>query len=248
MRPRAPAMPEPTRKPIASRTSGLWTTRHVNHGAPPPTPPSQVRRADGRAQPARRLYVCGRPLPAGTGEVLVFRPRDPGLLRGQFSLWDRGHEWLASSLRWSILRPRHRRFHTGNKPLRSGSHSRGVRLRLRRLQAAQDRRRWRASAANPLTSLARAWRSFRKLDFELLTMRVRLLPRLPDLGSESMWPGHRSLSSRGRRSGTSGRVQGVGLVGSRSAGRGVRGTRKVGPRNGNTAGLAIVHSRLAPNR
>jgi hypothetical protein len=48
--------------------------------------------------------------------VLTFR-RDPGLLRGQFSLWTDGREWLGSSLRAHVLR-RAIALSTGTKPLR----------------------------------------------------------------------------------------------------------------------------------
>jgi len=50
------------------------------------------------------------------GEVLAIR-RDPGLLRGQFSMWTESGEWLGSSLRWAWVR-RQIDMWTGSKPYR----------------------------------------------------------------------------------------------------------------------------------
>lgn len=48
------------------------------------------------------LVVGGEYKPAKRGGILLFR-REPGLLRGQFSLWSEKHEWLGSSVRFHFF-------------------------------------------------------------------------------------------------------------------------------------------------
>lgn len=63
------------------------------------------------------------------GEVLEFR-REPGVLRGQFSLWTEGREWLGSSLRSSFVK-REIALSTGAKSYRllpTASFGRGWRM------------------------------------------------------------------------------------------------------------------------
>lgn len=169
-------MPEP----IATyrvRTSGLWTTRHVITG-PGLESADQVGVLTVERNP--RGVVCGGRYQPAQGEVLVFR-RDPGLLRGQFSLWTEGHEWLGSSLRWSILR-RDIALHTGNKPLRLVP-STGLAFGWS-LQAPKTGEMARIRG-NPLTRGARL-EVFRKLDFELLVFAYFLGSQI---WLESLWPG-----------------------------------------------------------
>ncbi len=91
------------------RISGLWNTRHtISKDGETLGVLSVERRANGTVSKA--TYSPEK------GEVLIIR-RDPGLLRSQYSLWTDGHEWLGSSLRWSLVR-REIILHTGSKPLR----------------------------------------------------------------------------------------------------------------------------------
>ncbi len=91
------------------RKSGLWNTTHEISGPEGKLGVLTMRR-NGLG-----MVVSGAYRPE-KGEVLLFR-RDPGILRGQFSLWTEGREWLGSSLRSSFLR-REIAFSTGNKPFR----------------------------------------------------------------------------------------------------------------------------------
>jgi hypothetical protein len=111
------------------------------------------------------------------GEVLTFR-RDPGLLRGQFSVWTDGQEWLGSSLRWSVTR-RQIDVWTGGKPYRI-------------VPARGFRRGWRvvATKTGEVASIALGLRGarlelFRKMDFELLLFCYFLGTLNPN---ESIWP------------------------------------------------------------
>jgi hypothetical protein len=61
------------------------------------------------------LIVRGRFVPQ-KGEVLTIR-REPGILRGQYSLWTDGREWLGSSLRSGFVQ-REIALSTGSKSFR----------------------------------------------------------------------------------------------------------------------------------
>ena len=74
------------------------------------------------------VIVGGRFVPE-KGELLLIR-REPGILRGQFSLWTEGREWLGSSLRPAFFH-REIALSTGAKSFRllpTASFGRGWRL------------------------------------------------------------------------------------------------------------------------
>jgi hypothetical protein len=74
------------------------------------------------------MIVGGRFVPE-QGELLVIR-REPGILRGQFSLWTEGREWLGSSLRPGFVQ-REISLSTGAKSFRllpTASFGRGWRM------------------------------------------------------------------------------------------------------------------------
>jgi len=91
------------------RKSGLWNTRHEITGPEGKLGVLSMRR-NGWGMVVSGVYQPEK------GEVLSLR-RDPGILRGQFSLWTEGREWLGSSLRSRFFR-REIAFSTGNKPFR----------------------------------------------------------------------------------------------------------------------------------
>lgn len=102
-------MPEPVRT-LRIKKKGLWHRTHlVNDGEGELLGRLSVRRNKWG------LVVSGEYRPE-KGEVLRIR-RDPGLLRGQFSLWSEDGEWLGSSLRWAFFR-RQIDMLTGSKPYR----------------------------------------------------------------------------------------------------------------------------------
>lgn len=102
-------MPDPV-KVYETRVSGLWNARHelLLDGE-----------RQGVLQIHRRWYGAVDRcvyLPE-KGSVLEFR-REPGLLRGQFTLWaPETHEWLGSSVRFGFFR-REIEVSTGGKPYR----------------------------------------------------------------------------------------------------------------------------------
>lgn len=74
------------------------------------------------------LIVRGRFVPV-KGELLTIR-REPGILRGQYSLWTDGREWLGSSLRSGFVQ-REIALSTGSKSFRllpTASFGRGWRM------------------------------------------------------------------------------------------------------------------------
>ncbi len=85
-------MSSPSKK-FRSQVSGFRTQRHRISGADGPLGAFEVK----RSALGGVLEACWEP---EKGEKLIIR-REPGLLRGQFSLWTEQGEWLASSLRWS---------------------------------------------------------------------------------------------------------------------------------------------------
>jgi hypothetical protein len=78
------------------RVRGLWNARHVFESEAGPQGELAVQRN------AFGLIVRATWRPT-QGETLTFR-RDPGLLRGQFSVWTEGREWLGSALRPHFVR------------------------------------------------------------------------------------------------------------------------------------------------
>ncbi|MBI5433474.1 MAG: hypothetical protein HZA52_11655 [Planctomycetes bacterium] len=163
-------------EPIATYTvqaSGLWNTRHRVANATGTLGVLTVHRG------GTGVVESGSYRPE-KGEVLTFR-RDPGILRGQFSVWTEGREWLGSSLRWSI-RKREINLHTGNKPLRLVPLD-GLRFGWS-LQAPKTGEMARIHG-NPLTRRARI-DVFRKVDFELLVFAYFLGSQI---WLESLWPG-----------------------------------------------------------
>ena len=114
------------------------------------------------------------------GEVLLFR-RDPGLLRGQFSMWTEHREWLGSSLRWNFLK-RELRVETGSRPYRV-------------LPLPAFRRGWRLCAPKTgemaridagLFGRGTRMEVYRRMDFELLLFSYFLGSQVY---LESIWPG-----------------------------------------------------------
>lgn len=102
-------MPQALRT-FRTRVRGLWSPRHEildDEGQPLGT--LAVRRN-------RWGMVVGGEYRPEQGEVLFFE-RNPGLLRGQFSLWTDHREWLGSSLRPHPAR-RQIDVWTGGKPYR----------------------------------------------------------------------------------------------------------------------------------
>lgn len=153
--------------------SGLWSSRHTWTSADGQVGVLRVERrpkgliAGGRFQPDK-------------GEVLVFR-RDPGLLRGQFSMWTENREWLGSSLRWSWLR-REINLHTGNKPFRLVPiEGFACGWSLQAPKTGEVARLY----GNPVTGAARI-DVFRKADFELLVFAYFLAAQT---WREAIWPG-----------------------------------------------------------
>lgn len=144
------------RQTFRTEVSGLWSPRH------------RILDDEGRELGVLSVHrnrfgmvVSGEYRPE-RGEVLSFR-RDPGILRGQFSLWTDGKEWLGSSLRWNVVR-RQIDVQTGSKPLRI-------------VPALGWRRGWRlvapktgrmARIETPLFSRNSTLQVYRKMDFELL--------------------------------------------------------------------------------
>lgn len=165
------------------RVSGLWNTSHrfLLDGKEL----GVLRVARGRSG-----VIRGARYSPEMGEVLILR-RDPGLLRGQFSLWTDGQEWLASSLRWSLV-GREVVLHTGSKPLRLLPLP-GLRFGWT-LQAPRTGEMARVLAL-PLSRRARVEVS-RKLDFELVVFSY-FLGSLT--AGESWWPGPRVPSESSPR-------------------------------------------------
>jgi len=97
-------------KTYRTRVKGLWSPRH--------TLLDEEGRVLGVLEVRRNRWgmVVGGTYRPEKGEVLSFE-RNPGLLRGQFSLWTDGREWLGSSLRPRISR-RQIDVWTGGKPYR----------------------------------------------------------------------------------------------------------------------------------
>lgn len=93
-----------------TRVSGLWSPRHTildDQGG-----------TLGVLSVRRNRYgmVVGGEYRPEKGEVIYFE-RNPGLLRGQFSAWTEGREWLGSSLRQQVSK-RQIDIWTGGKPYR----------------------------------------------------------------------------------------------------------------------------------
>ncbi len=86
---------------------GLWSSRHVF-------------REDGERLGVLELHrnmvglVTGATYRPEKGAVLLF-DRDPGLRRGQFTMWSEGREWLGSSERDGFF-GRVLKLHSGGKP------------------------------------------------------------------------------------------------------------------------------------
>jgi len=105
-----------------ARQRGLLGSKHTLEGPDGPLGVLELERGLGGAI-ARARFV---PV---SGEVLTFR-REPGVLRGQFSLWTEGREWLGSSLRSSFVK-REIALSTGAKSFRllpTASFGRGWRM------------------------------------------------------------------------------------------------------------------------
>lgn len=90
-----------------TRVSGLWNSRH------------EIRQGDetlGTLQLHRRAVggIDSASYQPVKGEGFTFR-RDPGLLRGQFTMWSGGREWIGSTVRFHPLR-RLVEINTGGKP------------------------------------------------------------------------------------------------------------------------------------
>jgi hypothetical protein len=162
------------------RSRGWWTRTHDFSDAEGQPLGRLIVRRNGWG-----LVVSGEYQPE-KGEVLRIR-RDPGLLRGQFSLWTEGGEWLGSSLRWALVR-RQIDLWTGGKPYRL-------------VPLHGFRRGWRIVAAKTGSSATLdmrpgllSWlttrdrteaRKLRKIDFELIVFAhfLGMLTR-----NESFWP------------------------------------------------------------
>ena len=169
-------MADPTGS-YAVRISGLWGRVHEVSDASGPAP-----QAIGRLSIHRGRWGVVRTArwSPERGEVLELR-RDPGLLRGQFSLWTEAREWLGSSLRWSLLR-REIVLHTGSRPLRL------VPLPGFRCGWALQAPKTGEMARILVAPLARQGRIevCRKLDFELVLFAYFLASQV---ALEGFWPG-----------------------------------------------------------
>lgn len=164
-------MPEPL-KTFRIVKKGFWNPRHVVSDDEGEIGVLTVERKRGRIYQA-----IFRPK---KGEVLFFR-RDPGVLRGQFSLWTDGREWLGSSLRWSLFR-REFQLETGTRPYRVvplPSFTRGWRLcgpktgEMARFDAGLFGRTTRIEV-------------YRRVDFELWVFAYFVGSQVY---LESLWPG-----------------------------------------------------------
>lgn len=105
---RAPVSDTPSPKTVYEvRVSGLWSARHELREAGALVGVLQVRRP-------WTGVVTGATYRPEKGAVLTLS-RDPGLRRGQFSMWSEGREWLGSSERVGPV-TRVLKLHTGGKP------------------------------------------------------------------------------------------------------------------------------------
>lgn len=105
-----------------ARKRGFLGSKHEIEGPEGPLGTLQIERS------AAGAIVRARYVPV-QGETLSFR-REPGVLRGQFSLWTEGREWLGSSLRSSFFK-REIALSTGSKAFRllpTASFGRGWRM------------------------------------------------------------------------------------------------------------------------
>ncbi|HIG87537.1 MAG TPA: hypothetical protein EYQ25_10875 [Planctomycetes bacterium] len=165
---------------ICIKKKGLWNRTHLlsdEEGQPLGTL-SVSRNRWG-------MVVAGEYRPEA-GEVLRIR-RDPGLLRGQFSLWSEDGEWLGSSLRWAFLR-RQIDIWTGSKPLRivpARGFSRGWRVIATKTGEAASIKLGLGSAQI---------QQLRKINFELLLFAHFLGSLTP---YESFWPTAMDAEERG---------------------------------------------------
>jgi hypothetical protein len=141
-----------------TRVSGFWSPRH--------TLTDEEGKELGVLEVRRNRVgmVVGADYRPKAGEVLHFR-REPGLLRGQFSLWTEGKEWLGSSIRPGVLR-RTVELWTSTRPYRL----------VPRLGLGKG---WRmvATKTGLVAEIAHPWFGrgatltvHRKLDFELLLL------------------------------------------------------------------------------
>lgn len=154
-----------------ARARGLWNTTHELAG------PDGALGTLRFERNAWGMVVGGTYTPA-QGEVLHLR-RDPGILRGQFSLWTDNREWLGSSLRPGFLK-REIGLSTGAKSFRL-------------LPTADFGRGWRMLApktgemARLLPDGLRRVRIevYRRVDLELLVFAYFLAAQVQ---CESWWP------------------------------------------------------------
>lgn len=153
---------------------GLWTRTHIISG-----PKGEL----GRLTVHRNKWglVDRARYSPKKGEVLEMR-RDPGLLRGQFSFWTDGNEWLGSSLRWSFSK-RGITLHTGSRPLKLQP---SPTLAAGWVLMAPKTGRMATIRHKSLFSRKATLEVHRRLEFELLLFAYFLgsMVRL-----ESIWPG-----------------------------------------------------------
>lgn len=89
------------------RVRGLWSARHEIRSEEGPEGVLEIQR-NGVGLVTRGVW---RPV---KGAVMTM-DRDPGLRRGQFTMWSEGREWLGSSERVGFF-DRVLKLHTGGKP------------------------------------------------------------------------------------------------------------------------------------
>lgn len=166
-------MPAEPIRTFRTSVSGFWTRRH--------TFLDDEGKTLGVLTVSRNKWglVVGGEYRPEKGEVLTIR-RDPGLLRGQFSIWTDTREWLGSSLR---PRPSVRSIEiwTSLKPYRvvpTTGFGRGWRIVATKTGEVADVRLKPFSRNSGL-------HLYRKLDFELLLFAYFLGHLSPH---ENIWP------------------------------------------------------------
>jgi hypothetical protein len=131
------------------------------------------------------MIVGGEYVP-GKGEKLIIR-RDPGLQRGQFSLWTDTREWLGSSLRPRLIQRRIDVW-SGVRPYRivpKAGFGRGWRIIASKTGEV-------ATIRQPLLPRGSQWVIHRKTDFEMMLFCYFLGSLSP---SESFLPSSLDASS-----------------------------------------------------
>ncbi len=162
-----------TKTVYETRVTGLWNSRHAIRDANGPVGVLAIQRN------ALGLVTRGTFRPE-KGAVLEIT-RDPGLRRGQFSMWSEGREWLGSSERERFFE-RVLKLHTGGKPF----HLVPLRGFVKGWGLHAPRTGESARIVAPLAGRDSRLEVFKRLDFPLLLFAYFLGTQIY---RESVWPG-----------------------------------------------------------